>query len=171
MRTQLSTEETLQEDFWESFSELIQCYQNEPPKIERCLDDEIEANMTSIIGLSCPEFSASVALVTSADAALKLANVTPECIPDWLGELANQLGGRFKNKLANYGVLPHLSTPTTVEGRYIQLSSTSAKTFALTAHFDGGSAIAQITLKIDDDLELNECESTPASEEGSLELF
>lgn len=38
---------------------------------------------------------------------------------DWIGELANQLLGRVKNRLLSYGLVIHLSTPVTMQGHQL----------------------------------------------------
>jgi CheY-specific phosphatase CheX len=43
-------------------------------------------------------------------------NATDEHIADWMGELANQLLGRIKNKLLPLGVALEMSTPTVIFG-------------------------------------------------------
>lgn len=45
----------------------------------------------------------------------------PEVL-DWVGEIANQLLGRLKNKIAGAGVKFSMSTPTTMCGKSIQVS-------------------------------------------------
>lgn len=42
---------------------------------------------------------------------------------DWVGEVANQLLGRIKNKLASAGVKFAMGTPTTVTGKSMQITS------------------------------------------------
>lgn len=45
----------------------------------------------------------------------------PEIL-DWIGEIANQMLGRIKNKVASAGVKFSMSTPTTVCGRSMQVT-------------------------------------------------
>jgi CheY-specific phosphatase CheX len=44
------------------------------------------------------------------------AGVTDSHVADWMGELANQLLGRIKNKLVSHGVVLDMSTPTVMFG-------------------------------------------------------
>lgn len=167
-----SASETMMNLFSDSLTELIETYTENAPQISFDDCEDIDANMTAIVGLSSPEVSASVALITSANSAYALAKMPPACPQDWLGELGNQLAGRLKNKMSLFGLSSNLSTPTVVRGQFLQLTTSAAETINLTARFSGGVAIAQLALTINvPDLELIEQDVEPVSEEGSFELF
>jgi len=68
-------------------------------------------------------------LVLTADRPLVSASLPPEVqsrVPtdaslcDWIGELANQLLGRIKNRLLRYGVDFEMSIPSVVQGRNLK---------------------------------------------------
>lgn len=84
--------------------------------------------MVASIGLAGPCFRG--ALVLRAAPAFFRAVYPPELrksalttseVFDWAGEMANQLLGRMKNRLARLGLDFHLSTPTVVMGDRLRL--------------------------------------------------
>lgn len=180
MSTELKIEEVIEHEsassalfkcFQYSLRDLIKNYAGEEPEITLDVDDTIEASMTSIVGLSSPDVSASVALITSESAVASLSPYQDLEAADWLGELGNQLGGRLKNKMSCFGISPCLSTPTTVRGRFLHVTSIAAESFEVTARFMGQAAIAQLTLNIDPEVELRESFEGCTLQEGTLELF
>lgn len=171
MSTHSVQSEILFDCFKRSLRDMIQNYSGDNPILEPEVDPSIEASMTSIVGLSSPDVSASVAIITSDESIASLSQGLDVCPADWLGELGNQLGGRLKNKMNCYGLSPNLSTPTTVRGRFLHVTSTADSSFEVTIRFKGGVAIAQLTLDIDPELELVESFEGCTLSEGSLELF
>jgi CheY-specific phosphatase CheX len=67
-------------------------------------------------------------------------------IEDWLGEIANQVLGRFKNLLLAYDVKLELSTPSVVSGKSLHVT-TKQGTSLYTASFyvDGSPVCLQLT--------------------------
>lgn len=166
-----SASETIFERFTESLADLIVSYTGSEANIISDFSDHLELEITSIVGLSSEEVSATVSLASSQEAALSLSTFPLACAHDWMGELANQLAGRLKNKLCAYGLQMNLSTPTTIQGNRLQLTSSALETFSVNAQFPMGGAIAQISLNVDPNLDLTEKPTESSSEEGSLELF
>lgn len=60
----------------------------------------------------------------------------PEII-DWIGEIANQMLGRIKNKLSSAGVKFAMGTPTTVTGKSMQITPPKDG-FTLSLVYKGG---------------------------------
>lgn len=61
------------------------------------------------------------ALVSQHNQHLPSGGLQDHMVRDWVGELANQLLGRLKNKLYNFGATIYLSTPVVLSGQMIQL--------------------------------------------------
>ena len=171
MLTMNAASQQLFECFELALVDLIRAYTGERVEATELTECPEGCDTTAIVGLSSVEVSASVAIITSEDSVRALAEDPELLTADWLGELCNQLGGRLKNKMQCFGVNPSLSTPTTVKGRYLQVTSTAAESFELTVDFESGSAVAQLTLDIDPELELNEIYEGCTLEEGSHEFF
>ena len=171
MQVVRSNSELIFERFKESLSELIQSYAAGAPVIDEQLRDNIELEVTSIVGLSSADVSATVSISTTRRAALSLSHFPLASAEDWIGELSNQLAGRLKNKLCMYGLNLNLSTPTTVRGNQLHISSSALESFIVSATLPDGDAIVQLSLNIEPSLELHEQEAEGTSEEGSLELF
>ncbi len=88
--------------------------------------DKAGINLISLIGLSDSAFRASLTicvtpnlLTTSFPAPEESINESD--LHDWLGELANQLAGRFKNKLVPYGRKLELGIPTVIQGAHLKI--------------------------------------------------
>merc|ERR1712146_853533 len=56
-----------------------------------------------------------------------VANGAKDANYDWIGELANQLLGRLKNKLLSWNVEVALSTPVLVHGAQLSIASLQRK--------------------------------------------
>ena len=70
-------------------------------------------DLVGIVQLSLNGVKGSLALATSPATMAKAKGPTVAAsIQDWLRELANQLGGRLKNRLARYQVAVEVSLPT-----------------------------------------------------------
>lgn len=151
--------------------DLINVYTGEDVEVEEGFDCNTDSNMTAIVGLSSAEMSASVAIITCQTSIQNLAEDRNLMAADWIGELCNQLAGRLKNKLCCFGVDLSMSTPTTVRGQFLSVTSTAAESFEASIHFRGGALLAQLTLNVDPDFELVESYEGCAIEEGSYEFF
>jgi len=83
------------------------------------------------IGFTGPSLRGALVLISTRHL---IQSVLPEAVrgdsaaqvADWTGELANQLLGRIKNKLLNYGVSVDMSTPTVIFGLELARKGTSA---------------------------------------------
>src|SRR5512142_1010027 len=80
-------------------------------------------DITAIIGIAGETVAGSVALCSSAECLAGLAKLGNTNMPeDWLGELANQLVGRFKRRISPHGTNFSLGTPTVVVGERLRLA-------------------------------------------------
>jgi CheY-specific phosphatase CheX len=91
-------------------------------------DDNIGAS----IGFTNRKVRGALVLISTTD--LVTASLPPEArgapsdeqISDWMGELANQLLGRIKNKLLDFGIALEMSTPTVMWGLELASKATRA---------------------------------------------
>lgn len=101
--------------------------------------------VVAILGFAGTDIAGSVALCTSQaclDALAKLGQATlPE---DWLGELSNQLAGRFKRRLAPHGATFGLGTPVILLGERLRLAARAKGEGALSVHLE--SSIGQVVV-------------------------
>ncbi len=87
---------------------------------------EIGVNLISLIGLSESSFRASLTICATPDL-LTTSFPAPEedinegDLQDWLGELTNQLAGRFKNKVVPFGRILELGIPMVIQGAHLKI--------------------------------------------------
>jgi CheY-specific phosphatase CheX len=90
-------------------------------------------DITAILGFAGPGIAGSIALCTSTRCLHALAELANTRLPeDWLGELANQLAGRFKRRLSPHGATFGLGTPVVVAGDRLRLTACDARKRSLT---------------------------------------
>ncbi len=162
---------TIFSDFREALLELITNYSSEVPLVNEAITSKVAGELTAIIGLSDPQFAASVTLTTTEASAVNLSYLVPAIAGDWLGELANQLAGRMKNKLTRYGLSPRLGIATIVRGKWIQIESFGTSACLATARFKHGEVTAQLALDLSPDLQLIVKDEQTAAAEGTMVLF
>lgn len=88
------------------------------------MNPDAEAALAALIGFAGPRARGNL-LICAPLALLErshpLAPQPPDepawDLADWMGELANQLLGRVKNRLVSYGLFVSMSTPTCLRGR------------------------------------------------------
>jgi CheY-specific phosphatase CheX len=101
--------------------------------------------VVAILGFAGTDIAGSVALCTSHECLDELARLGHATLPeDWLGELSNQLAGRFKRRLAPHGASFGLSTPVILLGDRLRLAARTKSDGALSAHLD--SSIGQVVV-------------------------
>ncbi len=88
--------------------------------------NEAGVNLIALIGLSESAFRASLTICVTSDLLISSFPAPEESInegdlQDWLGELANQLAGRFKNKIVPYGRKLELGIPTVIQGAQLKI--------------------------------------------------
>ena len=163
--------EIIKDNFSQSLRELILCYSNTEPDLVADSAPPSAAEITAIVGLGDEHLRASVAVsVTEADAVVLAGDLVADP-KDWIGELSNQLAGRFKNKLSVFGLYPSLSTPTVIQGRDMKVSSPAASHIEFNVNTKDVNLQARLTVEVDAGLELVEDQSAAIMMEGALELF
>jgi len=93
---------------------------------------------------------------------------------DWLGETANQLLGRVKNKLMAYGVLVSLALPSVLRGLHLRfVSPQPAALWTYCFESEAGMVFVWLDLRHDPDfvLALTGNPDMHAVQEGELVLF
>ncbi|MCC9599008.1 hypothetical protein LOC67_00440 [Stieleria sp. JC731] len=90
---------------------------------------------------------------------------------DWIGELANQLFGRFKNHLLEYGVDSQLGIPIASEGVQQKCIACGDGSSTLEIKTPAGYVWAVFKPEVDPDLCWERGNAIATSEEGSIELF
>lgn len=165
-----SAEKIIRSEFESSLVDLVAHYAGGNPVAT--LDTRRDESYTTaaIVGLGNKDFRCSTILLGNEDVANRLSNHDVKCPIDWLGELSNQLAGRWKNKMSRYGVSPQMGAPVTVTGEGISLGVVGILPVIWTVAWDNGSAQAILTMELSDSFELTKSDADVA-EEGSMSLF
>ena len=135
------------------------------------MDDNPHSGMDAAasIGFGSAGIRGSVVLLTDAKNADDLGATEQHDLGDWLGELANQLVGRFKNKIAQYGILLNMGLPVTLSAETLQLTSHGEASWLVDCK--AFRLAATLSLHVNDDLRLVANAQSAVAEEGSLCLF
>jgi len=92
------------------------------------------------------------------------------CHSDWVGELANQLLGRVKNKLVPLGVDICLGTPAVVEGRELRLRTSGKSMIEQYVSCAGSVVCIWLDVAVADDFVISQTDDVTL-DEGSVLLF
>ncbi|MEM7560443.1 MAG: chemotaxis protein CheX [Planctomycetota bacterium] len=131
-------------------------------------------DLCAVIGLADRDFRATIGFDATRAGVRALMPAPQDDYADWLGELSNQLAGRFKNKIAELGLSPRLSTPAVIAGTELETLRTGSGIQAsecIVAKYSEGEFLASLQLELDSELEIKRSEATEVASEGSLELF
>ncbi|OYP37520.1 hypothetical protein [Rhodopirellula sp. MGV] len=165
----------------ESLTNLFEFYTGESVKVEFVSgeDQEVIAEeckfesdiVSSTIELVGQDVRYFVCMVTTMGVAKGLCRGGASDPVDWIGELANQLFGRFKNHLVEYGVDCELGIPIAGEGVQKTCLACGDGASTLVVNTKAGCVEAIFKAEIDPDLRWTRNAVSVASEEGSIELF
>ncbi|HET9955843.1 MAG TPA: chemotaxis protein CheX [Polyangiaceae bacterium] len=99
-------------------SELLSDFGFEPVWLapEHAVPDGV--SFCSVVGFSGQKLRGSIIMSSSGRAANELSSHIPGPIRDVIGEIANQLGGRLKNKFLLYGVDLYMTLPVVLRGEH-----------------------------------------------------
>jgi len=131
--------------------------------------------LISTLGFSSPKLGGSILLAVPNDVLNKTLAGSEANLADWSAELANQLVGRLKNQLLNYGVAINLALPVVLAGGELRLPASPRKH---TRHHSFVSEWGHLFVRAD--IELNATTElvrqtatgeTAGAEEGELLLF
>jgi CheY-specific phosphatase CheX len=110
---------------------VIEFFQAYGESCERCADDTSETHgpeLGSIVGFRGAGLRGGLAFVAPAHLVARMLPVPKQParaeiqLRDWSAEIANQLVGRLKNKLANHAIDFDVGTPVCFRGSSIRLS-------------------------------------------------
>lgn len=89
--------------------------------------DEHQPGIAGVIGYTSDVMRGSLVVYgfKSVLASMGQTDGSDLALRDWAGEVANQLLGRFKNKLLHYGVVLTMTTPVVVVGFRLDVTSVS----------------------------------------------
>ncbi|MBL8734114.1 MAG: chemotaxis protein CheX [Planctomycetes bacterium] len=74
----------------------------------------IDGAWCAMVGFGGPTLSGALILTVAADLVSRTCQVSELSPRDWIGELANQLAGRVKNRLLPYGIVIQVQIPVVV---------------------------------------------------------
>jgi CheY-specific phosphatase CheX len=129
--------------------------------------DKTNINLIALIGLSEEFFRSSLTLCVSSKL-LKTSfpapdnEVSEDDLHDWLGELSNQLAGRFKNKVVPYGHKLEMGIPTVIQGAKLKIDGPKCSNITKHQFVSAQGDIVEMNLStlIDDKFVLFEPEET-----------
>lgn len=99
--------------------------------------------------------------------------VDEEKLEDWLSELANQLLGRFKNKMLNFGCALQIGLPEMIyDAHGVKLPVTNHDAYRYFFEVDKESVECSLYLQLfNKNLTLSQQQPESAASEGELEMF
>ena len=172
----MNNEETIKSVFIETTIQLFDYYSVPLTYGDACNpgDNILDAGlaMAGIIGFTSDMMRGSIVLALGEK---PLRDSASENIHhrDWIQELSNQLLGRIKNKLLNYGLDLQMTTPLSLRGMHLvpQSCEETNKPFIFRTN-DGDAVCVLFDAEIDDSLELKKIDDEPlCPSEGELLLF
>lgn len=169
-QTELASE-TIFEQFRTAVVDLIQHYSSEAPEISAETMPSKADDITSLVGVGGEFVTANISLTGTASSALSLCKDQPDDPCDWIGELGNQLAGRFKNKLEQYGIKTQLTTPAIITGRALSVSTPSTVHFSVVAATCGCHLMTRLNIELNPQLEIQVLNKSASMVEGAIELF
>jgi hypothetical protein len=162
---------TLKSDFIGSLNGLLTHYTGEPPIFFEVEPSVVSAACAGTIGFSHEHMIGSAILLISHSDCIARLGAPEGCDDsDWVGELANQLLGRFKNKVVAYGPLIDMALPSVICGKDLRHGG-EGHVAHWQAHWHGFDISAVLNLEIRDGLTLNLESSDEVAEEGTLCFF
>jgi len=142
-------------------------------------DEATPVDVAAVIGFSGDLIKGSLVITTGMDLlnkshpnhAMGMPVADPDCL-DWIGEIANQLLGRIKNKMAAAGVPFSMSTPTTAVGKSLKISKPkSGAAFGITFNGPYNPLSLHFLYVADPAIAFKETKSESSAKEGASLLF
>jgi CheY-specific phosphatase CheX len=169
----------------ESCHELFSFYGTELVNIERADEGgepDKEDSILGILSFTGKEIQGTLVLAVTRELICQHNQHLPQggledhMVRDWVGELANQLLGRLKNKLYGFGATIYLSTPVVLSGQLIKLlPSTSVKEIGpMYYSYNDQQVIAWLEFKMAEDYQweaVEEEEDDMLGMEGDMLFF
>ena len=137
-----STEKRLVEIFARCTGDLLTSYGVKPqPVVEPRAAQGDAAEIAAFSGFGGDELRGSYTLLGSTKLFSRLhplpPTVTPRDLADWACEVVNQSVGRFRNRMATYGVPLAISVPQSALAKQLDLSSSLRKRKPISYLVDG----------------------------------
>ena len=139
---------------------------------EARMPDRLEETLLcSSIGLAGDQFKLSVVILATSQTIAPLCPMSGASTADWIGELANQLVGRLKNALIEYGHSGQLSLPSTLSGSGLSLWNKTDSPMTYFIETAAGRIILRLEAEVNASSEWTLSECTSAAAEGSMCFF
>ena len=166
-----NTKQVLVEAFIESLNALIGHYAGVDVEFAEVEHSMVKSACASSVGFSDENFKGVATLfVSDPRLAEKMDACQADSSSDWMGEMGNQLVGRFKNKVAAYGLLINMGLPSVICGRDLHHGSEN-RAGCWHLSWKGIEISGLLSLDINNDLYLEPVEEHSVAEEGSLCFF
>lgn len=140
----------------------------EEAKMPDCLEETMHC---SSIGLAGDAFKLSIVILAASRTIAPMCPIPGASTADWIGELANQLVGRLKNALIEYGHSGQLSLPVTVSGSGLSLWDKTLCPMTFFIHTQAGRVILRLEAEVQPASVWTASECASAAAEGSMCLF
>lgn len=134
-------------------------------------------DMAGVIGFCSEQMNGTVVVSTVEDVVLETvpAGVAQPKSRDWLGELSNQLMGRLKNQLGEFGVTLHVSTPVVLTGTRLCVFGSALAGVRVYGFTSTAANEAPVTVfvewRLQDGLKLERIEQDSGNAQEGSELF
>lgn len=163
-------EETLTEELHTAVNELLHYYggpasgsrlKQFPPQTLRC---------GATVDLNGPGLEVLITLMTDAESPVELgaSGGRHGGLDDWVGELANQASGRFRNKATRLGVNVEIGLPAAISSWQAPAASASHSWEYV---WGGRVLVVAAELSISGELSLESKKNELVAEEGSITFF
>jgi CheY-specific phosphatase CheX len=142
-------------------------------------DPKSKADFAAVIGFSGEQMRGMIAIGMAKATLNTFDRKDPEQTPgpsaeDWLGESSNQLLGRMKNKLLNYGIVVNIALPSVLSGDGLELlASTPANLWTYAFETSAGAVYVWLEVRVEPGVNF-QASSDPEMQgapEGELLLF
>lgn len=133
------------------------------------------SEIVAVIGYAANDLRGGLAIGISGK--LARATMPTENVPvyDWVGELANQILGRVRNRLLDYSVDIQIATPVVLHGLGVHVAApTGGNSHATIAHYTAGDEVVQVLTetRFEDGYEFPEPTAESAvMDEGEMMFF
>ena len=125
----------------------------------------------SSIGFGDTHFHGSLVILANESGIRALGNAPISDPMDWLGELNNQIVGRFKNKMVRHGIKIQMGTPVLISGDKYDITTRQKYSKTLLINSNEFLFCTIFNLHIHHALEWQNEIDMEVAEEGSLSLF
>ncbi len=134
----------------------------------------------AVIGFAGMEMKGTFVLTTDGDFLLKTHPNNAMDLPieendktDWLGELSNQLLGRFKNLILKHGADFGITSPTVIKGQEVMIEQLGSNSFQDTFEYNIDKHVFAVKVEIEilKDIDFSKEIEKDVEEEGATLFF